>query len=275
MQPLEKFSGRGADYARSRPSYPDAAIDAILKRLGDPSQLTAADVGAGTGIASRLLAERGMRVIAIEPNPSMTQAADSHPLLEFRRATAERTSLPDASVDLVTCFQAFHWLDAAPTLYEFHRILRPSGRVALVWNRWTRDQFLEQYRALIRATGAGHCPAKQDARRSNAGGKPLLSSPHFARVRRRTFMNARTLNLSGLIAYAQSKSFVPREGRAHRQLIADLEALHARWADERGRVILTYRTVVYLAEPRVRSPLHAVRRTIRRALSLSSKRVFG
>jgi 2-polyprenyl-3-methyl-5-hydroxy-6-metoxy-1,4-benzoquinol methylase len=59
MNPLNRFSDRAADYAKYRPSYPEEAIATILEGLGDPSQLVAADIGAGTGISSRLLAQKG------------------------------------------------------------------------------------------------------------------------------------------------------------------------------------------------------------------------
>ncbi|WP_245817334.1 class I SAM-dependent methyltransferase [Hydrococcus rivularis] len=134
MNPLARFSGRAADYANYRPSYPKEAIEKILEGLDSSSQLLAADVGAGTGIASRLLADQGVRVFAIEPNDEMRQAASPHPLVEFRKGTAENTTLPKASVDLVASFQAFHWFDPALTLLEFRRILKPTGRLALVWN---------------------------------------------------------------------------------------------------------------------------------------------
>ena len=75
MNPLSRFSDRAADYAKYRPSYPEEAIATIMEGLGNPSQLVAADIGAGTGISSRLLAERGVRVLAIEPNTEMREAA--------------------------------------------------------------------------------------------------------------------------------------------------------------------------------------------------------
>jgi ubiquinone/menaquinone biosynthesis C-methylase UbiE len=112
MNPLSRFSDRVADYVKYRPSYPAAAIAIILAGLGNSAQLIAADIGAGTGISSRLLAERGISVIAIEPNTEMRQAAESHKLVEVREGTAEVTNLPDASVDLVTCFQSFHWFNS-------------------------------------------------------------------------------------------------------------------------------------------------------------------
>lgn len=89
MNSLNRFSDRAADYVKYRPSYPAAAIDKILVGLSSISQLVAADIGAGTGISSRLLAERGVKVLAIEPNAAMRQVAFPHPLVEYRDATAE------------------------------------------------------------------------------------------------------------------------------------------------------------------------------------------
>src|SRR5689334_17665803 len=107
MNPTGRFSDRAGDYARFRPTYPAAAIDAVLDGLTPP--ITAADVGAGTGISATLLADRGVRVFAIEPNAAMRASAAPNPLVEWREGSAERTSLADHSVDLVLCAQAFHW----------------------------------------------------------------------------------------------------------------------------------------------------------------------
>jgi 2-polyprenyl-3-methyl-5-hydroxy-6-metoxy-1,4-benzoquinol methylase len=73
LNPLDRFSDRAADYVKYRPSYPMAAIDIILEGLGQ-TPLVAADIGAGTGISSRLLADRGVRVLAIDPNAAMRAA---------------------------------------------------------------------------------------------------------------------------------------------------------------------------------------------------------
>ena len=151
MNPLTYFSDAAADYAKYRPTYPEVAIDKVLSGLGLRSQIVAADIGAGTGIASRQLAEKGIKVFAVEPNAEMRQAAISHPLIEFCDGTAEATNLPDASVDLVVCFQAFHWFDRDRSLSEFRRILKPAGRLALVWNFWNfEDKFTKEYYYLIK-----------------------------------------------------------------------------------------------------------------------------
>jgi SAM-dependent methyltransferase len=245
MAPLSRFSDRAADYAKYRPSYPVAAIAAILDELGNPSELMAADIGAGTGISARLLAERGVQVLAIEPNAAMRQAAAPHPLVEFREATAEQTNLPDASIDLVISCQAFHWFDPRLSLPEFHRILKPSGRLALVWNeRDESDVFTADYSHLIRKMSDDH-PAEK--RLDSV--KPLLASSHFVHVHRHIFTSRQALDLSGLIGRVQSVSYLPREGAAYQQLVSGLQELYDRWADDRGLIYLVYCTSVYLAEP--------------------------
>lgn len=98
-RPTDRFTDRAQDYARFRPSYPPAAIDCVLEDAGAPSTLTAADVGAGTGILSRLLAGRGLRVIAVEPNQAMRRAGEVHPRVTWHDGTAERTGLPDGAAD--------------------------------------------------------------------------------------------------------------------------------------------------------------------------------
>ncbi|GEM_PF-350774 len=260
--PTNVYTGRGMDYATSQPGYPAAAIDTLLKGLGEPSKLTAADIGAGTGISSRLLADRGVHVMAVEPNASMRQAADPIALIEFRDADAERTGLPDASVDLVTCFASFHWFNPDPTLAEFRRILRPLGRLALVWYGWAPgDKFSEEMRSLIFKAMSNDPP--------NPGGsaKQLASNANFVRIRRYTFEHRHELDLSGLIRYAQSLVFVPREGEAQQQLVSDLHALHARCADESGLVCLALRITVHLADPRLEGWSVAPARRLQQGIS--------
>ncbi len=245
MNPLDRFSDRAQDYAKYRPSYPKEAIATLLEELGNPSQLLAADIGAGTGISSRLLAERGVHIFAIEPNEAMREAASPHPLVEFRDGTAEATNLPDASVDLVTCFQAFHWFNPEPTLAEFHRILKPSGRLAVVWNdRDKEDEFTQSYTRLVQIASNNH-PAESRL----VSADPLLESSLFPNVHRHTFTYRQELDLEGLIGRAMSVSYVPPEGDALQQLISGLEELYNRDRNENGFVYMMYRTSVYLATP--------------------------
>ncbi len=244
MNPQERFSERAEDYAKYRPSYPAAAIDSILEGLDNPSQLVAADIGAGTGISSRLLAQRGVRVLGIEPNAQMRQAALPHPLVEFHDGSAENTNLPNTSVDLVVCFQSFHWFDPQPTLLEFRRLLKPTGRLAVVWNDRDRsDKFTQSYTHLIQRA-SNHHPAESRL----VSVDPLLGSPLFPNVRCHTFANRQELDLDGLVGRAMSVSYIPRSGLAQQQLISALKELYNDSCDDNDLVYLVYRTSVYLAQ---------------------------
>jgi len=126
------FSGLACDYAKFRPGYAPQVAAAILNYVGCPaSGLDAADVGAGTGIWTRVLAGRGLRsVIAVEPNDDMRQqgmASSRGTGIIWRKGSAENTGLPDGSVDLVSMASSLHWADFGRACDEFHRILRPNG----------------------------------------------------------------------------------------------------------------------------------------------------
>jgi SAM-dependent methyltransferase len=244
LSPTTRFSERAADYVRHRPGYPAAAIDAILRGLGDPVGLVAADVGAGTGIASRLLAERGLRVLAIEPNAEMRAAAAPHPGIEWRDGTGEATGLPDASVALVMCAQAFHWLHAARALAEFRRVLEPGGRLALMWNNRDRDDpFTRAYIEAVHAVNGEH-PAERRAFDPAC----IEAEGGFTPVRLERFANAQELDREGLMGRALSASYVPRTGAAHETLERLLGELFESRRDARGLVTMRYVTQVWLAE---------------------------
>lgn len=248
MNPLNRFSDCATAYAKYRPSYPEEVIAIILEGLGNPTQLVAADIGAGTGISSRLLAQNGIRVIAIEPNLKMSGVATPHHLVEFHNGTAENTNLSDACVDLVTCFQAFHWFNPEPTLQELQRILKPSGRLAVVWNNRDQDDELTQsYTQLVRIASNQH-PAESRLESIS----PLLASDLFTQVHCHTFNYRQGLNLEGLIGRTQSVSYIPQTGVAHQQLITGLTELYNSQQDKKGLVYLTYRTSVYLAKAKPR-----------------------
>jgi ubiquinone/menaquinone biosynthesis C-methylase UbiE len=258
QNPLERFANRADDYAKYRPSYPTAAIDAILHatlhadRVGDPTKLRFADIGAGTGISSRLLADRGVTVWAIEPNAAMRAAAQPHANVEYRHGTAEHTGLPDQSVDGILCCQAFHWFEPVAALTEFRRILKPGGQVALMWNdRNRQDEFTEAYTHVIAQAVDPRYLERLDRKASEA--EALRTSDLFTNYRALTFSNTHQLDQAGLIGIALSASYVPKQGDLHQQLLANLAALYDRWsrpsATDPGQafVTLSYCTNLFLA----------------------------
>jgi len=143
------FGSAAAAYERGRPSYPPEAIDWLLP--GDARQVL--DLGAGTGKLTTRLVERGLDVVAVDPIPEMLEVLRaSLPETRALLGTAEDIPLPDNSVDAVLVAQAWHWVDAARAIPEVARVLRPGGRLGLVWN--TRDERLGWVRKLGEIIGA-------------------------------------------------------------------------------------------------------------------------
>jgi SAM-dependent methyltransferase len=238
---VQRFSDRAADYVRYRPGYPAETIDTILAGLRPAAELLAADIGAGTGISARLVADRGVRVIAVEPGGNMRASADPHARVSWIAGTAEATGLRSAAVDLVVCAQAFHWFRHEAALPEFARILRPRGRLAIVWNRRSReDPFTAGYREAILSVGG-----EITAERMPFDPGVLAASGLFTAPDRTSVPNVQRFDLDGLIGRAHSASYVPKSGPAAARLLDLLRGLHARYADATGQATLVYETELF------------------------------
>lgn len=238
---VRRFSDRAADYIRYRPTYPAEAVHAILDGLGPPERLVAADVGAGTGISARLLGERGVRVIAVEPGEGMRRAAVPHPNVAWVAGRAEATGLCLQAVDLVLCAQSFHWFRTTDALSEFARILKERRRLAIIWNRRsTTDPLTAGYRQAIVDVG-GEITAESRTFDPNV----ISDSGLFSSPERKSFPNFQRLDLAGLIGRARSASYVPKSGAAGERLLSLLRVLHERYADGSGFVTLVYDTEVF------------------------------
>ncbi|MEZ6244241.1 MAG: class I SAM-dependent methyltransferase [Phycisphaerales bacterium] len=241
-----RFSNRADDYVRHRPSYPAAAIDAILHGLREPSRIHAVDIGAGTGISTRLLADRGVHVIAIEPGEAMRAAGESRgrPNIEWRDGTAERTGLPDACADLVLAAQAFHWFRRAEALAEFHRVLKPGGRLALMWNaRDGSDPLTAGYIQAILDAGGEHPCEQREFVADTINDGDFFAPPHVLKM-----PNEQCLDLDGLIGRAMSASYTPKDGERGEFVRNALRELYERFKGADGSVALRYETRVYLAD---------------------------
>ncbi len=152
----------------NRPGYAAPLIDLlIVGARPDGTRLPiVADIGAGTGKLTEMLNARGVTGYAIEPNDAMRREGEALRLSNFlwRANAAEMTGLEDESIDLVTMASAFHWTDAPRALAEFHRILRPGGALALLWN--PRDIARDRLQADIESDIAEIAP---DIRRKSSG----------------------------------------------------------------------------------------------------------
>ena len=134
-----RFSDRVVDYANYRPSYPSSVVEWLIEKYDLNAESRIADIGAGTGIFSQLLVDKGLSVTAVEPNDEMRGESDrvlgTNPLYKSVSGTAENTILASGSINFIVAAQAFHWFDVSLATPEFRRILGPEGAIALIWNR--------------------------------------------------------------------------------------------------------------------------------------------
>ena len=248
MKPTERFSDRVEAYVRHRPSYPSEVLAAIREGLRVSPPAEVADVGAGTGIFSALLLAEGYRVTAVEPNEAMREAAARmlEGRLDFKaiHGTAESTGLPDASVDLVTAAQAFHWFDPVRARAELLRITRAPHPVALIWNSRSLDAtpFLRAYDELLVRLSDDYTKV-----RNHNLGDAVFSAFYGPRgYERRVFASRQDFDREGFLGRALSSSYVP--GASHPRHAETVRALGDLFDahQENGAVAFLYDTEVFL-----------------------------
>ncbi|HEX6723649.1 MAG TPA: class I SAM-dependent methyltransferase [Gaiella sp.] len=185
-------------YERARPGYPD---DAVRWLAGDvPCDVV--DLGAGTGKLTRSLVALGHRVTAVEPLEKMLDRLRiAVPGATALLGSAESLPLPDGGADVVTCAQAFHWFDQEVALREIARVLRPGGRIALVWN--TRDDS-QGWVAELTETVIGRSEFRDDGVVAVTGS--IDESGLYEPVERGSFAHVQLLGRDDLVELVRSRS---------------------------------------------------------------------
>jgi SAM-dependent methyltransferase len=234
----EGFARSAAAYERGRPGYPAAAVEFLAARLRLEPGRTVVDLAAGTGKLTRLLVATGAEVVAVEPVAEMRAALPAD--VRAVDGTAESMLLPAASADAVTVAQAFHWFDGDAALAEIHRVLRPGGLLALVWNRRRMDDPLNQAFEELVAPHRGNTPAL----RTNAWRAAFEHTELFGPLEKHTFPNDQSLDAGGLADRVASISFIASLDEAERAAV--LRAARTLAGD--GRVVIPHDTEVYLSE---------------------------
>lgn len=223
------FNAVAAEYAGARPSYPPALFDTVEEFSGRSlAGATVLDVGAGTGIGTRLLRERGARVTAVEPGAGMAaQLGAALPGVPLVRADGNALPFADGAADFVTYAQAWHWTEPVRSVPEALRVLRPDGALAMWWNV---PDVSEEWAAEQEARLAERCPGYR------APGFPgtvrgLLAS--FAvRTRTRTIPWSRRITVDDRLRTLGTHSFLAVMGAdAEPVLRAEREELLARFPD--------------------------------------------
>ena len=250
---VSRFSGRQGDYLAGRPSYPAELLEWLGALYAPPERSAAADVGSGTGKLTAQLLRAGFRVYGVEPNGDMRRAAEAllagDPRFTSVDGTDRDTGLADGSVDLVTAAQAFHWFDGPAFARECRRVLRPGGRVFLIWHV-RRSAPVNRELARVFQT---HCPDFHGFSGGIAEDDPRIRAFFGGRYEKRRFPHPLTLDRERFLRRCLSSSYSLREGDAgYPAYLAALEALFDRFSRE-GLLLQPNETLAYAGEPRARS----------------------
>jgi SAM-dependent methyltransferase len=239
VSPIHETAARGfaesvEAYELGRPDYPRAALEPLALSRG----LDVLDLAAGTGKLTRLLAESGATVTAVEPVAEMRAVLPES--VRTLDGTAEAIPVEDGAVDLVTVAQAFHWFDGDAALVEIHRVLRPGGRLALVWNRRVEDapvnvaidELVDPYRQ------------GTPTHRGEAWRAAFERTTLFGPLGEHLFENEQVLDADGLAARICSISFIACLPELERVRVL----VRARELADDGPVTVPYRTEVLVCE---------------------------
>ena len=229
------FGSQAAAYERGRPSYPPAAVDWLLSPAAGAPVRDVLDLGAGTGKLTSRLVERGLGVVAVDPIAELLDVLRAAmPDVPALLGTAEQIPLPDDSVDAVLVAQAWHWFDPERAIAEVVRVLRPGGRLGLLWN--VRDERLGWVREFGRIVGVEHDWAKAT----------VVLPPPFTDARTHRVEWTNYITPQALIDYVASRSYCitsPAAARARTlDEVRNLLATHPSLAGSKG-IALPYTTV--------------------------------
>ncbi len=243
----ERFNKKYDDYDQYRPRYPLELLILLGREAGLGPDSYVADIGSGTGLLAELLLESNCGVVCIEPNDEMRKVAQEklgkNGRCKILDGTAERTSLQASSVDFITVGQAFHWFDPKKTRDEFSRILRPNGKVVLVWNtRVEQGKGINvDYERIVRMYS-------NDYHASGGGSTSTGAFADFFDEGFKTFKlrNDQRVTYEGLVGRYRSASYAIEDSDPRFEaMVKDFEDAFERNEDN-GYVTIEYQTEVFI-----------------------------
>ena len=199
------FGAAADEYERRRPDYPGEAVDRLVQELEIGRAYTVLDVGAGTGKLTRQLARLGPRLVALEPVEAMRRRfAAAVPGVPVVAAVAEAIPARDATFDAVVCAQAFHWFDGERALPEIHRVLKPRGRLGLLWN--VRDPSVDWVARLGEIIEPYQAGVPQEI--SGEWRRAFSTTDWFGTLHQLRFTHSQPLDAEGLVERYASASYI-------------------------------------------------------------------
>lgn len=249
VEPTERFSSRVEHYVRFRPSYPREVILVLRDECGLTPESVVADIASGTGLFTHLLLENGNQVFGVEPNHNMRRAGErflaAYPRFISLAGTAEATTLPEESVDLITSAQAGHWFDRTRARAEFQRILKPGSFLSLIWNdrRVKNSDFEVAYEGLVVEYGLDYEEVQERGKRSD--GAEFFAPSH---CELRVMPNYQELDYAGLEGRLLSSSYIPQSGHeSYDAMLTDLGRMFDKYQCG-GTVRVEYDTRVFFGK---------------------------
>lgn len=246
----EKFTGKAQVYAQFRPSYPNSLIEYLFNELKFTKNSIVADIGAGTGKLSKLLLNAGLNVTCVEPNENMRQISiellSSFENFVSVKAPAENTTLKSQSIDFITVAQAFHWFDQVEFKKECQRILKPSGKVVLIWNSRIPDCPISSEIYQIRQN-------LSDEFKGFSGGmvvenKTFKSFFKNEKLNYAEFENSQTFDKEGFVGFNLSSSHAPKvESPFYQQFVNEISNLFDKRSTN-GTITYPQLTKIYCGE---------------------------
>lgn len=243
------FGAEAETYERSRPTYPPDAVAWLAEHLGIGPGAIVVDLAAGTGKLTRLLVPAGSSLVAVEPVGGMRETLRSVVAgVPVVAGAAEALPFAPRSLDAVTVAQAFHWFEAEAAFTELHTVVRPGGRVGLVWNArdrsvdWVDRAWSIMDRVEKRAPWREHERWSESALGDRAGFGPLHGE---------TFHHEQTFTREGVVERFRGVSHVAVLPLARREAVLDeLRDLLASHPDTRARdeLRIPYRVDAYWCE---------------------------
>jgi len=246
-------AGFAAGFDANRPAPPDVLVELLCLEAQVDRPRFVVDLGSGTGLSTRIWAERAEEVVGVEPSPEMlaqAEAATAADNVRFVQAYAQATGLPDVGADLVTCSQALHWMEPEPTFAEAARLLRPGGVFAAYDYDWPPIVGWEveaAFEDVLRRVRAGRAPDGRGMRYAKeAHLERIKASGHFRYARELVFHSRERADAERIVGMALSLgplTVLLRNGKSEAEigLTALREAAERSLRDREAEIFFGYR----------------------------------